>query len=459
MAILQGTRPLTQKLQRTDGQGIGFANWFSPTLRLVLAMSILFVKFLLPALLGYTLFAGIANTLSLAKPRAQGNRPSWLLGLWTGLSVAVVVMTALHFAYGSALDDARALLPVAGFALALLLGTGLIITAMYRARLREFEPVHMGASAPANERIDEDADRVADRIDLFGESNPDSQELLNMTEDMTEDGHDGVSVELAERSEPELIGDDMADDTTRETAAIETMESTTTDTAPTLTDEEPTPHDSSEMAAEDLANEIELERTRREEVERHLVITRKALHRLESQERNNENHQSTIADLETELVESAQRVAAAESLAERESFSRIASENTINELREDIAKAHTDLRRSVEARARALSTANKSVDVARTANRARARVEARNTELEELLENRLETISSLIRSLEKEKRRSQDEVSSRARELILHERQLRSRRSLEEVSRSVDGNLTSRLVKKVARARPLASDS
>lgn len=455
MAILPGARPLTQKLQRTDGQGIGFANWFSPTLRLVLAMSILFVKFLLPALLGYTLFAGIANTLSLAKPRAQGNRPGWLLGLWTGLSVAIVVMTALHFAYGSALDDARALLPVASFALALLLSTGLIITAMYRARLREFEPVHMGASAPASEGIDEDADRVADRIDLFGESNPDSQELVNMTED----GHDGVSVELAERSEPELIGDDMADDTTRETAAIETMESTTTDTAPTLTDEEPTPHDSSELAAEDLANEIELERTRREEVERHLVITRKALHRLESQERNDENHQSTIADLETELVESARRVAAAESLAERESFSRIASENTINELREDISKAHTDLRRSVEARARALSTANKSVDVARTANRARARVEARNTELEELLENRLETISSLIRSLEKEKRRSQDEVSSRARELILHERQLRSRRSLEEVSRSVDGNLTSRLVKKVARARPLASDS
>jgi len=41
---------------------------------------------------------------------------------------------------------------------------------------------------------------------------------------------------------------------------------------------------------------------------------------------------------------------------------------------------------------------------------------------------------------------------------VLHEKQMTARRTLEEVARSVENKLTSRLVKKVAKARPIASD-
>jgi hypothetical protein len=363
-------------------------------------MSILVVKFLLPALLGYTLYAAMANKLSFSRPANEKQRPAWFLALWTSLAITGVLIASLHMAYGSSIEAARALLPMAGLALAALLSVGLMITMIYRAELRSPEP-----------------SLAADRIDLFGE-----QDLAD--------------------SMPQSTSALVTDSDDVGTNEIVTLEKTV---------------DNTSVASEQ--SEIEAERAQRADVERHLLITRKALHRLESQPRNDVAHQSTISELEVQLTESTKAVAAAHSLAERESFTRIASENTVNELRQDIVKIQSDLRKSIEARARALSTANKSVAYARSASHARSRAEARISELETALRNRQETISSLIRTLEKEKRRSQDEVSRRARELILHERQIRSRRSLEEVSRSVEGNLTTRLVKKVARSRTLASDS
>ncbi len=364
-------------------------------------MSILVVKFVLPALLGYTLYAGMANKLSLRRPATPEQRPNWALALWTSLAVAGVLMATLHMAYGSSIEGARAMLPTAGLALAALLSVGLMISMAYRASQRTAEPSF-----------------VADRIDLFGEVDPMSETQSNDHIEETNTDADAQEIVILETGIDSGSNDQLADQ---------------------------------------AESDLEAVKAEREEVERHLQITRKALHRLEAQPRNDVAHQSTIADLEVQLAESVKAVAAAQSVAERESITRIAAENTVSELQHDVAKAHSDLRRSIEARARALSTANKSVAYARSANQANARAKTRISELEARLQNRQETISSLIRSLEKEKRRSQDEVSRRARELILHERQMRSRRSLEEVSRSVEGNLTTRLVKKVARARSLTT--
>ena len=125
--------------------------------------------------------------------------------------------------------------------------------------------------------------------------------------------------------------------------------------------------------------------------------------------------------------------------------------------RQEVLRLRSEMRRTAEARARAVATAGKSVAFARRTLQARAVAEDRLREAREALANRQETISSLIRALETEKGRTDERIAARAKQMLLHERQLRERRNLEEVARSVEGKLSTRLVKKVARARPLAS--
>ena len=425
-------------------------------------MSVFTVNYLLPAILGYTLYLGISSRWSLTRPSALAGRPSWALGLWTGLVVSAVLMTALHFAYGTSIEEARHLLPTFGLALAALLCAGAAACLLYRSKI-----AHVIAKA-----TDEpSSSSEGAEIQLF--------ELPLNTDDINTNDFDGFGAEITALHDGQPVLPEQAKSletganleqakplaehefleeivTTGQIEALEQSDEFANETVE-VTEGNIAPNPGTDH--ESTIAQLESERQQREEVERHLLITRKALHRLEAQPRVEAAHQETIAELESRLAEHTHQVSAAESRAERESITRIASENTINELREDIASASTDLRRSVEARAKALSTANKSVALARSANRARARAESKIQNLEATLDNRQQTISSLIKSLEKEKRRSQEEVSQRARELILHERQLRSRRNLEEVSRSVEGNLTSRLVKKVARSRTVTNNS
>lgn len=407
-------------------------------------MSAYTVNYLLPALLGYTLYVGIASRWSLTRPQILAKRPSWMFGVWTGLTVSGVLIATLHLASGISVADAVSLLPFAGIALAALLCFGAAIALSYRSSVRS--------------RIEPPTDTTAASLDMpllaFDDVEPNVDEDIIAT-----DLNDGLDVDMNNAVDELVIErEDTIDAEQQEhieefehvehvDIEIEEIEAQGVDSVETA-----------DLSLE-LTAQLESERQQRAEVEQHLVITRKALHRLEEQPRIDANHQNTIAELESRLVEATQQISAAESRAERESFARIESDNTVNELREDVAIAHTDLRRNVEARAKALSTASKSIALARTANKARRRVESKAEELETTLENRQQTISSLIKSLEREKRRSQEEVSRRARELILHERQMRSRKNLEEVSRSVEGNLTSRLVKKVARSRTLTNNS
>jgi len=81
------------------------------------------------------------------------------------------------------------------------------------------------------------------------------------------------------------------------------------------------------------------------------------------------------------------------------------------------------------------------------------------TSTREALQNRQSTIATLIKALETEKRRSRTNMTKIAKQMVLKDRQLRARKSREGLARSVEDKLTSRLVKKVAKARPLASDS
>jgi chromosome segregation ATPase len=213
-----------------------------------------------------------------------------------------------------------------------------------------------------------------------------------------------------------------------------------------------------EIAA--LRQTLTEEMTLRTEAETQLRVTRKALCELETESRNHESSKATaLIGLEEELENRIRETAAAEARASRHEAEQVAVETQLLNLKQDLLQAKREVRRSTAARAKALGTANKAVAFARQSVQARARAESKLREAEDSLANRQETISSLIKALEKEKRRTEEEVSAIARQMTINEKQHYARRSLEEVARSVEGKLSTRLVKKVAKARPLANDS
>jgi hypothetical protein len=216
---------------------------------------------------------------------------------------------------------------------------------------------------------------------------------------------------------------------------------------------------STSSAMQSLESRLTDEQSAHEETAKHLRITRKALATLEADSRDFESAKAdSLIGLEEKLAQSINLQTTYEAAAAREKNRRVASENSIVKLKQDLVSAKQEIRRSTAARAKALSTANKSIAFARQSVQTRARIEAELDLARDTLKNRQATISSLIRELEREKHRTQDEIATMARQLVLHEKQIKARRTLEDVARSVENKLSSRLVKKVAKARPLIRD-
>ena len=96
-------------------------------------MTLLLFKYALPALLGYTLYAGIAGRFNpFSIPERLEERPSWLLGIWTGVGVFTVLGIGLHMAYGMPLEDAKSLAKPGALSAAGLFVAGLITYFMYK---------------------------------------------------------------------------------------------------------------------------------------------------------------------------------------------------------------------------------------------------------------------------------------------------------------------------------------
>lgn len=507
-------------------------------------MSFFIFKYCLPALLGYTLFVGIAGRFNpLRKPSYREERPSWLLGVWTGLSVSLVLTVGLHLAYATSPQGAKLLLTPSSWFLAALLAPGFIAYLMYRKTVRNSvnsdNPVRFDwasyaddqnfteltisdtdARDPLDPEIDpQDLDSMhipepeapllatfLDRADLDtvdtqnlpNAINDPDQSTTDALADLLADTHKSTTASLSsESAEDEAESEQITPDThegveiqhgTASLAAAvcgEVSEAVSDqldqtmfeplDPADVLSDkdvansadatsqsESADTFDQKSLSSrfQSLYSQLEKETALREETEKHLRITRKALSVLEAESRT---YESTKADaiiaLEEKLTDSINLQTEFESLAAQEKDRRMVAETNAANLKQDLVKAKHGIRRSTAARAKALSTANKSIAFARQTLQVRARLESELQDAKETLKNRQATISSLIRALEKEKRRTQEDVSSMARQLVLHEKQLQARRSLEDVARSVENKLTSRLVKKVAKARPLASDS
>jgi len=96
-------------------------------------MTLFIFKYALPALLGYTLFVGLAGRYNpLRKPAELEERPPWFLGLWTGMCVFLVISVGLHIAYGLTLEEGRTIAAPSAVILSALLLIGFTSYFIYK---------------------------------------------------------------------------------------------------------------------------------------------------------------------------------------------------------------------------------------------------------------------------------------------------------------------------------------
>ena len=421
----------------------------------------------LPSLFGYLLFVGISGRLDpLSRPRALIERPSWMLGLWAGLSATLAMAASTRTLHSASPETVRALLAPGIWTLAALLLPGLIFWLAYRGRVaRALDDEARGRRARSAERAlviafpapDEDAVLIDDEphplVATFrGIASPVRRVLPGPRPDekaidpvRESDGAIAGGVPTARRDAPSAptaaaIADAIADAVDREI------------------------HETSVGAIEDemgtLCLALSEEERARERTERHLQSTRETLSRLEEATREHAGDSvDALIALEEELESRIRECSAAELQRARERTRRIEAETRLVELKKSLLSARSDARHAAASKAKALSAANRSVALARQAVQTRERLEKRLHEVETTLADREATVGRLAVELEKEKNRTREEVGTLARQLMLQEKQLHARRDLEVVARNVEATLNTRLARKVARARPLVSDN
>ena len=329
-------------------------------------MTLFIFKYALPALLGYTLFVGISGNFNpLRKPALLGERPSWMLGLWTGLSIFLVLSVGLFMAYEMSLEAARSLATPSAVSIMLLLGLGFIGYSRYRAAI--FTEI---------ESLDQ-------RVDNNDEPRIDWSEKIQQLDPIIESHNENHT----ESQTPALA-------ITSETSSVAILQ-----------------------------NELAKEREVRQETERHLRITRKALSVSSMDSMKQELSEPQKAPMgnsnfshHTLNHQTTQRSSTNNTLFSQDDF-----ELTVANLKRELVKAKQEVRLHVAARAKALSTANKSVAFARQSIELRARLETELDVAHSALANRQTTITSLISRLERERRLTDDELAALAHNVAVND--------------------------------------
>lgn len=398
-------------------------------------MTLVLVNYIFPALVGYLLFTGISGLLNPLNPsQHEVDRASWRLGIWAGLCVGLVLGVAIYMTTKAPINSVLVTIRPLLVLLVCLLAPALYLHISNRSRKKR----HQMAAGRFDWALSEDNLQQASGLDVdVAAQRPLDPPVQQKPEPASEVGL--AYLETVDMSQ-------LTHDSTQEAV----NDSNTT----SAYFEQPPEHDNVELEKKLLA-----ETETRIETEKHLRITRKALSILEVSTRDMpEDSSELVIELEESLAKSLENTASLEAKVISSQTYRMKLEQKSISIKQRLVSAKTEIRRSAAARAKALGTANKSIAFARQSVKIRERLENELDDAQTTLKNQQKTISSLIRALEKEKNRTQEEISSTARQLVLHEKQVRTRRSVEAVARSVENNLATRLVKKVAKARPLISD-
>lgn len=275
-------------------------------------MTLLLFKYVLPALLGYTLFVGISGRFDpMKKPDLLEERPSWMLGIWTGLCVVLVLGVGLHMAYGMPLESARELAKPAIWSLAGLLGAGFVAYLTYSHRVQ----------------ADLNSSRIESGID-----------------------------EIDWSSKVHQL-DPLFNETSPAQSVVERVDGT----------------------------------------ERNIA--------------NNTDHIGAVIELSDQQLRRLQGESDAPKIAANEASKHEDLQATVEQLRKDLVASRHEVRKHVAARAKALSTANKSIAFARQTIELRAQLENELSSVRETLAVRQSTIARLIQRLETEQRLSDDELA------------------------------------------------
>lgn len=296
-------------------------------------MTLLLFKFGLPTVLGYALFAGISGQFNpLRRPPSLKHRPAWILGLWTWLTVTLVLTIGIQMAYQIPVNAVEALLKPSASLLATLLIPGLLIYFVYG------HLVHKELNNTETSRFDwllaaeeVDSDHLADeRVTVVPAYLRSVDTGTIGLEDLPEAVNDANRLVVPDQSK----------------------------VAPGV--------DSQHMAPADenlsLRARLNMEKALRKETEQQLTSTRKAL-----------------------------------SSREQEIKQLLGRRNSVNtrllNLQQDLVSARRELRRSNAARAKALSTANKTIAFARQAVQVRANLEQQLFRSREALQSTQSAIS------------------------------------------------------------------
>ncbi len=460
-------------------------------------MTLITLKYGLPILLGYVLFAAISGRIiPILRPKNPQERPAWLLGHWSGIAATTVLILALQLAYAMSVDKLGSLLLPSALAFAALMLPGLIAYSMYKARInRQLADVEVAETAhhhvdqaARNTTLKNEFDHASIDLDATLDRSLDDSFIndldlhISAEDDMVDDvlleetnvwsiSNDAAGNEFnaALKAEITVKADNIATQATvlasdefnqafdvahaESLNAIQAMQLESSANAESEIEALKALVQSTREEADTLQRQLEAEIAEREKVEVHLRITRKGLAELESESKKFESEKTeALTKLENLLQEKEVRTSKAEAHAQREADKAAALESDILNLRKEALNAATENRASTEARARALSTANKATTFARQAVEVRAKLESQLKDKERMLETRQTTITSLINALDKEKARTKKDVANLAKQMVLEEKQLQARRTIEDAARA-DSGFTSRLVKKVAKAK------
>jgi len=413
-------------------------------------MTNLGLRILLPVISGYLVYLTLARQLwPFRVPLVTTDRPRWMLGCWLGAAVAVSIGLLTYFAFGSQQTQLKELLAPVAILITTMVAGGLIAWYHYR-RKYQAPDVIFDSEAEMVEWIDSEGIVHLDYADPLA-ANAASENLARDHFDVSIYGLNQQEFDLAfaqshQACQIRIYGTDEASNNEISTAAE----------AQSANNEA-----RSEKSERFMEHARELARQQynlRCEAEKNLRITRRALLNAESEYQSQSTlEQNRLGNLEERLQDQIRQSARSETKLLQEI-------NKVGELQHKLAsakdlmlQAKSEVRRNLDARAKALITARKAVNFAKRSIEARERTEQKMKNLQEQLNIQSNTTSTLVKSLERSKIKC-SELERRiqhANEASLAEKGFRKLQSSAEVRETTPSakKSASRIIRKVARPR------
>ena len=410
-------------------------------------MTNLGLRILLPVISGYLVYLTLARQLwPFRLPPLTTHRPRWMLGCWLGGAVAVSIGLLTHFAYGSQQTQLKELLAPVLILVATLTAGGLIAWYHYRRKCLDAEAL-FDIEAEIVEWTDSEGMvhlEYADPAVANSMAGSDSFDVRAYGLDQQEFDHAFAESHMAGQSVE--VAAPLSAESRAHAASNEAQ---------------------SEKSERFMEHARELARQQynlRCEAEKNLRITRRALLNAESDyQSQNVVEQSKLGDLEERLQDQIRQSARSETKLLQEINKVGTLQHELASARDLMLQAKSEVRRNLDARAKALITARKAVNFAKRSIEARERTDRKMKNLQEQLKIQSNTTSTLVKSLERSKNKCSEleQQIQDANEVRLAEKGFRKLSTSTDVrdTAPVLKKGASGIIRKVARPRQINNEA